>query len=202
MKLSINKVVVNKQTNFRSYSRCSKFSLKRQGKKQLQFRPVCVAEAAKGVYSTYNELEKITCDLSAFPDCEFFNIQAIIRPWREESVIEDLVKLGVRGLTVMQVRGIGSQRGGMERYAGTELGMYNLVDKLKLEVVCLRQQVDEVVRQIASSSYTGEHGDGKIFISPIAEIIRIRTAETGKEAEKMAGGMEDLIESVTDTIPE
>eukprot|EP01026_Neomeris_dumetosa_P055150 TRINITY_DN4992_c0_g1_i3.p3 TRINITY_DN4992_c0_g1~~TRINITY_DN4992_c0_g1_i3.p3 ORF type:complete len:225 (-),score=25.15 TRINITY_DN4992_c0_g1_i3:202-795(-) len=172
--------------------------------KRQFFRVLKKAEvqASQASLSAYGLLEQLTCDLSAFPNCQFFSIQAVIRPWREESVIDSLVKLGVRGLTVSPVKGIGSQLGGIERYRGTELGMYTLVDKVKLEVVCSREQVNEVVRGISTSAYTGEHGDGKIFVCPVAEIVRIRTGETGRQAEKMAGGMEDLTKGVLEITPE
>eukprot|EP00198_Chlamydomonas_reinhardtii_P014321 XP_001703658.1 nitrogen regulatory protein PII [Chlamydomonas reinhardtii] len=141
----------------------------------------------------YAELESIQCDLSAFPGVKFFRIEAIFRPWRLPFVIDTLSKYGIRGLTNTPVKGVGVQGGSRERYAGTEFGPSNLVDKEKLDIVVSRAQVDAVVRLVAASAYTGEIGDGKIFVHPVAEVVRIRTAETGLEAEKMEGGMEDMM---------
>ncbi|KAG2423058.1 hypothetical protein HXX76_015574 [Chlamydomonas incerta] len=143
--------------------------------------------------ATYKELESIQCDLSAFPGVKFFRIEAIFRPWRLPFVIETLSKYGIRGLTNTPVKGVGVQGGSRERYAGTEFGPSNLVDKEKVDIVVSRAQVDAVVRLVAASAYTGEIGDGKIFVHPVAEVVRIRTAETGLDAEKMEGGMEDMM---------
>ncbi|KAG2494419.1 hypothetical protein HYH03_007471 [Edaphochlamys debaryana] len=143
--------------------------------------------------ATYAELESIQCDLSAFPSCKFFRIEAIFRPWRLPFVVDTLSKYGIRGLTNTPVKGVGVQGGARERYAGTEFGLTNLVDKEKLDIVVSRAQVDTVVRLVAASAFTGEIGDGKIFVHPVAEVVRIRTAETGLEAEKMEGGMEDMM---------
>ncbi|GFR44192.1 hypothetical protein Agub_g5375 [Astrephomene gubernaculifera] len=143
--------------------------------------------------ATYAELESIQCDLSAFPGVKFFRVEAVFRPWRLPFVIETLSKNGIRGLTNTPVKGVGVQGGSRERYAGTEFGPSNLVDKEKVDIVVSRAQVDTVVRLVAASAYTGEIGDGKIFVHPVAEVVRIRTAETGLEAEKMEGGMEDML---------
>ncbi|KXZ53778.1 hypothetical protein GPECTOR_6g696 [Gonium pectorale] len=143
--------------------------------------------------ASYAELESIQCDLSAFPAVKFFRIEAIFRPWRLPFVIETLSRYGIRGMTNTPVKGVGQQGGSRERYAGTEFGPSNLVDKEKLDVVVSRSQVDIVVRLISASAFTGEIGDGKIFVHPVAEVIRIRTAETGLDAEKMEGGMEDMM---------
>lgn len=141
----------------------------------------------------YEKLESITCDLSAFPTCQFFRIEAIIRPWRLEKVVGSLSKSGIKGMTVSSVQGAGVQGGKRERFAGTEFGSDDrfLVDKTRLDVVIVRDQVDTVVRVISASAYTGEIGDGKIFVHPVAEVIRVRTAETGAVAEKMEGGLSD-----------
>lgn len=143
--------------------------------------------------ATYAELESIQCDLSAFPGVKFFRVEAIFRPWRLPFVVDTLSKYGIRGLTNTPVKGVGVQGGSRERYGGTEFGLTNLVDKEKVDIVISRSQVDAVVRLIAASAFTGEIGDGKIFVHPVAEVIRIRTAETGMDAEKMEGGMEDMM---------
>lgn len=97
-------------------------------------------------------------------------------------------------MTVVDVLGAGVQGGRRERFKGTEFGDEKnfLVEKKKIDVVVSRTQVDKVVRLICTAAYTGEVGDGKIFVQPVADIIRVRTGETGHWAEKMAGGMEDM----------
>ena len=84
--------------------------------------------------------------------------------------------------------------GKRERFKGTEFGDERnfLVEKTRMDIVIARAQVDIVVRTISSAAYTGEVGDGKIFVHPVAEVIRVRTAETGAVAERMAGGREDM----------
>nr|AVU04950.1 putative nitrogen regulatory protein [Lobosphaera incisa] len=140
----------------------------------------------------YDFLEKIECDLNPFPHCEFFRVEGIVRPWRIRFVVDQLSDNGILGMTVTQVAGAGVQGGKGERYGGTEHGMASLIEKSKLEVVCLRSQVNIVVRIIATAAHTGEIGDGKIFVVPIAEVVRIRTGETGAVAERMEGGMMDM----------
>jgi len=156
--------------------------------------PAHETAAATTESSPYESLEAITCDLSAFPDCNLFRIEAIIRPWRLDKVIAQLSNAGVRGMTVAQVKGAGVQGGKRERFAGTEFGSETnfLVDKTRLDIVISRSQVDTVVRTIATAAFTGEVGDGKIFVHPVAEVVRVRTAETGAAGEYMSGGMTDL----------
>jgi nitrogen regulatory protein PII len=108
-------------------------------------------------------------------------------------VVASLAAAGIRGLTTSPVRGVGVQGGARERYAGSEFSLTDLVDKAKIDVVVERAQVDAVVRCVATSAATGEVGDGKIFVLPVADVVRIRTAERGAVAERMAGGMSDLI---------
>ncbi|KAI7838893.1 hypothetical protein COHA_007358 [Chlorella ohadii] len=143
----------------------------------------------------YKQLEAISVDLSAFPNCNFFRVEALIRPWRLQKVTEQLNAAGIRGMTVSDVKGAGEQGGRKERYLGTEFGgdaKNFLVEKTRLDVVVARGQVDTVVRLVATSAHTGEIGDGKIFVHPVADVIRIRTAETGAAAERMEGGMQDM----------
>lgn len=142
----------------------------------------------------YDALESITCDLESFPDCKFFRIEAIIRPWRIPKLVDALNAAGIRGMTVSDVLGAGVQGGSRERFRGTEFGGVGnlLVEKSRIDIVVTRAQVDAVVRLICTSCYTGEVGDGKIFVHPVAEVIRVRTGETGAVAERMAGGMSDL----------
>lgn len=147
--------------------------------------------------ATYAQLESIKCDLSAFSSVNFFRVEAIVRPWRLPSVIEALSTAGIRGMTASQVRGVGVQGGARERYGGTEFSFTDLVEKAKIDVVVSRSQVDLVVRVVSVAAFTGEIGDGKIFVHPVAEVIRVRTAETGAIAEHMEGGLSDIIQRST-----
>eukprot|EP00892_Ulva_mutabilis_P008072 jgi/Ulvmu1/5637/UM023_0177.1 len=156
--------------------------------------PQCRSASNGGFDSAYDRLEAISISLKAFPEVEFFQITAILRPWRLNGVIKALNSQGIRGLTVSDVAGIGFQ-GGKERYGGTEFGGSDLIEKKKLDIVCERTQVDDICRCIAVAAYTGELGDGKIFCYPVADIVRIRTAETGGQAERMAGGRADRMSS-------
>lgn len=130
-------------------------------------------------------------NLSTFPDVEFFKVEAIVRPWRLDTVVHELSAAGILGMTTQDVRGAGVQGGTRERDKGTEHGLSNLVEKSKLEIVCYKSQVNTVVRTIVNSSQTGEVGDGKIFVLPVADIVRIRTRETGVAAERMVDGLSD-----------
>ena len=108
-------------------------------------------------------------------------IEAIIRPFKLDEVKIALVNAGVVGMTVSEVRGFGRQKGQTERYRGSEYTV-EFLQKLKLEIVIEDSQVDMVVDKIISAARTGEIGDGKIFVSPVDEIIRIRTGERNLEA--------------------
>lgn len=108
-------------------------------------------------------------------------IEAVIRHYKLEDVKEALVKIGVQGMTVMEVRGFGRQRGHKETYRGAEYTV-DFVPKVKLEVVVADQLVSPAVEAIASAARTGAVGDGKIFVTSLADVIRIRTGETGGEA--------------------
>uniref|UniRef100_A0A061RWA2 Nitrogen regulatory protein P-II 1 n=1 Tax=Tetraselmis sp. GSL018 TaxID=582737 RepID=A0A061RWA2_9CHLO len=151
------------------------------------------AQAEAHEKSSYDTIEKVTADLSSCPDCKFFRVEGIIRPWRAPFVVKALSSGGIRGLTITKVLGIGAQKGQRERYQGSEFGDSDLVEKIKVEVVTTREQVDFVVRKIVSAAHTGEGGDGKIFVHPVADAVRIRTGETGASAEKMDGGRSDLL---------
>ena len=108
-------------------------------------------------------------------------IEAIIKPFKLDDVKEGLSSLGVKGLTVTEVRGFGRQRGHKEVCRGAEYQV-DFVSKIKIEVVVTSELVSEAVRIIQEKARTGEIGDGKIFILPVEEAIRIRTGESGKEA--------------------
>ena len=108
-------------------------------------------------------------------------IEAIIKPFKLDDVKEGLSILGVKGLTVSEVRGFGRQRGHKEVYRGAEYQV-DFISKIKLEVIMESGLVAEAVEVIKERAHTGEIGDGKIFIFPVEDVIRIRTGETGKEA--------------------
>lgn len=108
-------------------------------------------------------------------------VEAIIRPFKLDQVKIALVNAGIVGMTVSEVRGFGRQKGQTERYRGSEYTV-EFLQKLKIEIVVEDSQVDMVVEKLISAARTGEIGDGKIFISPVDHIIRIRTGEKDTEA--------------------
>jgi nitrogen regulatory protein P-II 1 len=108
-------------------------------------------------------------------------IEAVIRPQRLDEVKAALDDFGVTGMTVTEVRGAGKQKGYTQHYRGAEYTV-NLIQKLKLEIVVAEADVDRIVEAIATAARTGEIGDGKIFLSPVLDAIRIRTGERGGEA--------------------
>jgi nitrogen regulatory protein PII len=108
-------------------------------------------------------------------------IEAIIKPFKLDAVKDGLTKIGIKGLTVTEVKGFGRQRGHKEVYRGAEYQI-DFVSKIKIEIVLDSDQVAEAVKIIQQTAKTGEIGDGKIFVLPVEEAIRIRTGETGVEA--------------------
>lgn len=108
-------------------------------------------------------------------------VEAIIRPFKLDQVKIALVNAGIVGMTVSEVRGFGRQKGQTERYRGSEYTV-EFLQKLKIEIVVEDNQVDMVVDKLITAARTGEIGDGKIFISPVDHIIRIRTGEKDTEA--------------------
>lgn len=108
-------------------------------------------------------------------------IEAIIRPFKLDEVKIALVNAGVVGMTVSEVRGFGRQKGQTERYRGSEYTV-EFLQKLKVEIVVDDEQVDAIVEQVISAARTGEIGDGKIFVTPVDEVVRIRTGERNAEA--------------------
>lgn len=142
------------------------------------------------------QVEEIISTPEGFlPQSEFYKIEAILRPWRLSHVAAGLLKVGIRGVTVSDVRGFGAQGGARERQAGSEFGEDSFVSKVKLEVVVSKDQVDAVINAIIDHAKTGEIGDGKIFVIPVADVIRVRTGERGLKAERMAGGRADILSS-------
>ncbi|KAH1195715.1 Nitrogen regulatory protein P-II [Glycine max] len=144
------------------------------------------------------------------PKSEFYKVEAILRlqaktlfffcgsgrPWRVPQVSAALLKMGIRGVTVSDVRGFGAQGGSKERQGGSEFSEDNFVAKVKMEVVVRKDQVEAVIDKIIEEARTGEIGDGKIFLIPISDVIRIRTGERGEQAARMTGGRSDMLSAV------
>ena len=108
-------------------------------------------------------------------------LTAIIKPFKMDDVRAALNDIGVQGMTVTEVKGFGRQRGHTELYRGAEY-VVDFLPKLKLEVAVADEQVDATIDTIIQAANTGKIGDGKIFVSPLEQLIRIRTGETGEEA--------------------
>ena len=108
-------------------------------------------------------------------------ITSIIKPFKLQEVKEALINNGIEGLTMTEVKGYGRQKGHTEMYRGSEYAVDTL-PKIKLEILVDNSKVDLVTETIVKTAQTGKIGDGKIFISDISEVIRIRTGETGSEA--------------------
>ena len=108
-------------------------------------------------------------------------ITAVIKPFKLEEVREALAEQGVTGLTVTEVKGFGRQKGHTELYRGAEY-VVDFLPKIKIEVVVAENQLDTVLDAIVKAAHTGKIGDGKIFVSHLEQVVRIRTGETGKEA--------------------
>lgn len=108
-------------------------------------------------------------------------IQAIIKPFKLDEVKEALTEIGIEGITVSEVKGFGRQKGHTELYRGAEY-VVDFIPKVKLEIAVADELVTKVVDTIASTAKTGRIGDGKIFILPLEEAVRIRTGEKGDEA--------------------
>jgi nitrogen regulatory protein P-II 1 len=108
-------------------------------------------------------------------------IEAIIKPFKLEEVKEALADLGIEGMTVSEVKGFGRQKGHTEIYRGSEYTV-DFLPKIKIEVVVSDQVLDSALAAIVKSAKTGKIGDGKVFVSPVDEAIRIRTDETGDKA--------------------
>jgi len=108
-------------------------------------------------------------------------VEAVIKPFKLDDVKEALTQLGVYGMTVTEVRGFGRQKGHTELYRGSEYTI-DFLPKVKVEVVVPNELVDKVVSAIASAAKTGSIGDGKVFVLPVEEAVRIRTGERGEDA--------------------
>jgi len=108
-------------------------------------------------------------------------VEAIIKPFKLEDVKEALSNVGVKGLTVSEVKGFGRQKGHKELYRGAEYEI-EFLPKVKLEVVVPDGDLENVIEAIVTSAHTGRLGDGKVFVSSVEEVIRIRTSERGEDA--------------------
>ena len=108
-------------------------------------------------------------------------IEAIIKPFKLDEVREALSEVGVSGLTVTEVKGFGRQKGHTELYRGAEY-VVDFLPKIKIEIVVAEQTVEPAIEAIVKASRTGKIGDGKIFVSAVEQVIRIRTGETGEAA--------------------
>ncbi len=108
-------------------------------------------------------------------------ITAIVKPFKLDEVREALADVGVAGLTVTDVKGFGRQKGHTELYRGAEY-VVDFLPKIKVEAVVADELVERAIEAIAEASRTGRIGDGKIFVQPVEQVIRIRTGETGEEA--------------------
>ncbi len=108
-------------------------------------------------------------------------IIAIIKPFKLEEVKEALSEIGVEGMTVTEVKGFGRQKGHTEIYRGSEYTV-DLLPKIKLEVVLADNAVEGAIKAIVAAAKTGKIGDGKVFVLPVENVIRIRTEETGEQA--------------------
>ncbi len=108
-------------------------------------------------------------------------VTAIIKPFKLDEVREALSSIGVQGITVTEVKGFGRQKGHTELYRGAEY-VVDFLPKVKLEAAIKDELLDQVVETIEKAAHTGKIGDGKIFVSPLEQVIRIRTGESGVEA--------------------
>jgi len=108
-------------------------------------------------------------------------IEAIIKPFKLDDVKEALNAIGIKGMTVSEVKGYGRQKGHKEIYRGAEY-IVDFIPKTKIEIIVEASQVDEIVETIRNAANSGKIGDGKIFVLPVENVIRVRTGEKGKEA--------------------
>ena len=108
-------------------------------------------------------------------------IEAIIKPFKLDDVKEALNGIGIKGMTISEVKGYGRQKGHKEIYRGAEY-IVDFIPKAKMEIIVDSDQVDEVIETICKAAQTGKIGDGKIFVLPIDEVVRVRTGEKGREA--------------------
>jgi nitrogen regulatory protein PII len=119
--------------------------------------------------------------LSHQAEIDMKKIEAIIRPFKLDDVREALSEIGVRGMTLTEVKGYGRQKGHTELYRGSEYKI-DFLPKIKIEIIAADSMVDNIVSTVVKASKTGQVGDGKIFVSPVDDVIRVRTEESGEDA--------------------
>ena len=108
-------------------------------------------------------------------------VEAIIKPFKLDDVKESLNEIGIQGMTITEVKGYGRQKGHKEIYRGAEY-IVDFIPKIKIEIIVEAERADQVVEKIREAASTGKIGDGKIFVSSVEEVLRVRTGETGKDA--------------------
>jgi nitrogen regulatory protein P-II 1 len=108
-------------------------------------------------------------------------IEVIIKPFKLDDVKEALNKIGIKGMTISEVKGYGRQKGHTEIYRGAEY-VVDFLPKIKMEIIVDTDMVDQVIETVVSAARTGKIGDGKIFVLPVEKIVRVRTGETDHEA--------------------
>ena len=108
-------------------------------------------------------------------------ITAIVKPFKLDDIREALSEVGITGITVTEVKGFGRQKGHTELYRGAEY-VVDFLPKVKIEIAVRDEHIDTCIEAISKAAHTGKIGDGKMFISPIEEVVRIRTGETGEDA--------------------
>ncbi len=108
-------------------------------------------------------------------------IEAVIKPFKLDEVRESLSEVGITGLTVTEVKGFGRQKGHTELYRGAEY-VVDFLPKIKIEVIVADETIDRAIEAIIKAARTGKIGDGKIFVMPVEQVVRIRTGESGKDA--------------------
>lgn len=154
----------------------------------------CTTTTTAAPTTKSSHLSTVTAQSSVdyVPEASFYKVEAVLRPWRVPQVSSAMLKMGIRGVTVSDVRGFGAQGGLTERQAGSEFSEDKFVAKVKMEIVVSKNQVEAVIEKIIEEARTGEIGDGKIFVVPVADVIRVRTGERGEKAERMMGGRADM----------
>ena len=108
-------------------------------------------------------------------------IEAIIKPFKLDDVKEALNEIGIQGMTISEVKGYGRQKGHKEIYRGAEY-VVDFIPKIKIEIVAQSENSKQIMEKIQQAAHTGKIGDGKIFVSPVEEVVRVRTGERGAEA--------------------
>ncbi len=108
-------------------------------------------------------------------------VTAVIKPFKLDDVREALSEIGIQGITVLEVKGFGRQKGHTELYRGAEY-VVDFLPKIKIEIAIHDDQTDQVIEAIVNAASTGKIGDGKIFVSPLEQVVRIRTGESGPDA--------------------